>query len=173
MRARSKAERRRKQLEREVAYEEALIARDERRTKASPKMRISVATLAQPLVPTQWSYAPLPWLCQLAEYLSGPDLQRMAAVIVFPDSFTKSRPFLARLQISTKELKKEGAYTSSRPRKHRDYHHRCGQCDYPKPRPVRKCSQRDCGIYVCIVCDPFNAETKGSYTLCNDCQVNG
>ena len=82
MRARSKAERRRKQLEREVAYEEALIARDERRTKASPKMRISVATLAQPLVPTQWSYAPLPWLCQLAEYLSGPDLQRMAAIFV-------------------------------------------------------------------------------------------
>ena len=108
----------------------------------------------------------MPFLIRLAHFLSPGDLQRATEVLMW-EPFRRSEVFREAMRRGTREAR-DKAWSSARPRRHRPYVHACSQCD--RVAPVRKCSRRDCGAWVCTHCDPFISETRNALTICADCQ---
>ncbi len=158
MRSTSKAAKRAEQERRRQEAVEKLCEKPEARGQERGRRQ-------PPVVQGVWAQLPVPFLARLCEYLDGRECQRCAALFGWPASLLQSAVFRSRLR-ELSHAQRPAAFSSQRPRRHRDYHGACAECGGSGPvRPCRQCRQS-----ICSACSPFDRETKEAFFWCASCE---
>ncbi len=161
MRSTSKAAKRAEQEWRRQEAVEKLCEKPEARGRRRGKERHHPPQAVQ----GAWAQLPVPFLARLCEYLDGRECQRCATLFGWPASLLQSAVFRSRLR-ELSHAQRPAAFSSQRPRRHRDYHGACAECGGSGPvRPCRQCRQS-----ICSACSPFDRETKEAFFWCASCE---